>query len=128
MGGGGGELGLLHIEGFQPEWCISSMMYSRDTPFWSETLDIKCISTILKTEDIDFTIVKKKYYLFFFIYPCLELSERCCTLLAWKVWQTHLRLFKYLSTDAVFSVIFYKLPSPYKEACGQIHVVHIKEE
>ena len=31
---------LLYIEGSQPEWCISSMMYSRDTPFWSETLDI----------------------------------------------------------------------------------------
>ena len=24
----------------RPEWCISSMIYSRDTPFWSETLDI----------------------------------------------------------------------------------------
>ena len=23
-----------------PEWCISSMIYSRDTPFWSETLDM----------------------------------------------------------------------------------------
>ena len=22
------------IEGSQPEWCISSMIYSRDTPFW----------------------------------------------------------------------------------------------
>ena len=29
----------LHFEGSQPEWCISSMIYSRDTPFWSETLD-----------------------------------------------------------------------------------------
>ena len=29
-----------HIEGSWPEWCISSMIYSRDTPFWSETLDI----------------------------------------------------------------------------------------
>ena len=24
-----------HIEDFQPEWCISSRIYSRDTPFWS---------------------------------------------------------------------------------------------
>ena len=24
-----------HIEGSRPEWCISSMIYSRDTPFWS---------------------------------------------------------------------------------------------
>ena len=24
-----------HFEGFRPEWCISSMIYSRDTPFWA---------------------------------------------------------------------------------------------
>ena len=28
-----------YIEGSQPEWCISSMMYSGDTPIWSETLE-----------------------------------------------------------------------------------------
>ena len=27
---------MEHIEGFRPEWCISRMIYSRDTPFWSE--------------------------------------------------------------------------------------------
>ena len=31
---------LQYIEGSQPEWRISSMIYSRDTPFWSGTLDI----------------------------------------------------------------------------------------
>ena len=30
----------LYIEATQPEWCISSMTYSGDTPFWSETLDM----------------------------------------------------------------------------------------
>ena len=30
----------FHIEGSRPEWCISSMIYSRDTPFCSETLDM----------------------------------------------------------------------------------------
>ena len=30
----------MNIEGSRLEWCISSMIYSRDTPFWSETLDI----------------------------------------------------------------------------------------
>ena len=30
----------LYIEGSQPEWCILSMINSRDTPFWSGTLDI----------------------------------------------------------------------------------------
>ena len=29
-----------HIEGSLPEWCISNMIYSGDTPFWSETLDM----------------------------------------------------------------------------------------
>ena len=30
----------LHIKGSRPEWCISSMIHSRDIPFWSETLDM----------------------------------------------------------------------------------------
>ena len=29
---------LALIEGSQPERCMSSMIYSRDTPFWSETV------------------------------------------------------------------------------------------
>ena len=29
------------IEGSRPEWCISSMVYSGNTPFWLETLEIK---------------------------------------------------------------------------------------
>ena len=39
-GGDQGAEGLFYIESFQPEWCISTMIYSRDTPFWSEILDI----------------------------------------------------------------------------------------
>ena len=31
---------MLHIKGSGPEWYISSMLYSRDIPFWSGTLDI----------------------------------------------------------------------------------------
>ena len=31
--------GIHHTEGSQPEWCISNMIYSRDIPFCSETLD-----------------------------------------------------------------------------------------
>ena len=30
----------LDIEGSRPEWSISSMIYNRDTPFWSGALDI----------------------------------------------------------------------------------------
>ena len=29
--------GRKECEGSRPEWCISSMIYSRDTPFWSES-------------------------------------------------------------------------------------------
>ena len=32
----------LYIESSQPEWCISSMIYSRGTPFWPEILDMCC--------------------------------------------------------------------------------------
>ena len=31
---------VLHINGFQPEWCISTTYHASDTPFWLETLDI----------------------------------------------------------------------------------------
>ena len=34
---------LLNFKGSRPEWCISSMIYSRDIPFWSETLDFVLI-------------------------------------------------------------------------------------
>ena len=30
----------LYFEGSRPGWCISSMMYSGDTSFWSETLSL----------------------------------------------------------------------------------------
>ena len=29
-----------NIEGFQPEWCISTIYHALDIPFWSGTLDI----------------------------------------------------------------------------------------
>ena len=34
-----GRLAGAEFEGSQPEWSISSMIYSRDTPFWSGTLE-----------------------------------------------------------------------------------------
>ena len=30
----------MHIESSRPEWCISCMLHSRDTPFWLGTLNI----------------------------------------------------------------------------------------
>ena len=30
-----------HIEGFRPEWCISTIYHAWDTPLWSWTLDMK---------------------------------------------------------------------------------------
>ena len=35
-----GSIPWFNVEGSRPEWCISSMIYSGDTPFWSETLDM----------------------------------------------------------------------------------------
>ena len=32
--------GELHIEGFQPEWYYSTMIFSRDIPFWLEILNM----------------------------------------------------------------------------------------
>ena len=32
-----------HFEGSRPEWCISSMIYSLGTPFWSDTLDLHIV-------------------------------------------------------------------------------------
>ena len=34
------SVGDVHLEGSRPEWCISSMIYSKDIPFWSETLNL----------------------------------------------------------------------------------------
>ena len=31
---------VFYIEGSRPEWCMSSMIHNKDTPFWSGTLDI----------------------------------------------------------------------------------------
>ena len=31
---------FLHIKGYGPAWCISSVLYSRDIPFWSGTLNM----------------------------------------------------------------------------------------
>ena len=37
--------------GSRPEWCISSMIYSRDTPFWSGTLEyIMMVSSTVNKE------------------------------------------------------------------------------
>ena len=32
-----------YIDGFLPEWYISTMICSRDVPFWSENLDYICL-------------------------------------------------------------------------------------
>ena len=47
------------IEGSQPEWCISSLMYSGDTPFWSETLNMN-IRSRKNTRSTFLEIQKKK--------------------------------------------------------------------
>ena len=39
------------FEGSQPEWCISSMIYSKDTPFWSETLEYHVVCATGQLEE-----------------------------------------------------------------------------
>ena len=39
----------INIESSRPEWCISSMIYSGDTPFWWETLELFILSVSLLT-------------------------------------------------------------------------------
>ena len=40
-----GDLGGMKFEGSRPAWCISSKIYSRDTPFWSGTLEVWEVSS-----------------------------------------------------------------------------------
>ena len=35
-----------HIKDFRPEWCISALIYSRDTPLWLETLSMYAASAL----------------------------------------------------------------------------------
>ena len=43
---------LINIGGSRPEWCISSMIYSRDVRFWSEALDIRLMVFFYETQFI----------------------------------------------------------------------------
>ena len=38
---------LMNFEGSRPEWCILIMiyLYSKDTPFWSETFDLSFVQS-----------------------------------------------------------------------------------
>ena len=40
---------ILFIDGFRPEWSISTIYHGRDKPFWSETLDVYFRIVILTT-------------------------------------------------------------------------------
>ena len=64
-----------YIKGSRPQWCISRMMYSRDTPFWS-------ISTIHHAWDAPFwsgtlVTVTQVHNLFARLFDCLFFW--CCT-------------------------------------------------
>ena len=39
------EMTWWYIKGFWPQWCIFTVIYSRDIPFWLETLDIQSHSS-----------------------------------------------------------------------------------
>ena len=90
-----------HFEGFRPEWCISSMIYSRDTPFWSGTLNLFCCMhskvtfcssavghgltnhkkyKLFELQDIAVHVcfLKDPFYLFVWLVGWLFLSSLCC--------------------------------------------------
>ena len=50
-----------NIEGFKPEWCITTIYHAWDTPFWSGTLDIqgKTMFTYLKHVQITQDLAKQ---------------------------------------------------------------------
>ena len=69
-----GAHSICHIEGFQPEWCISAIYHVWDKPFWSGTLDIY-IYTHSQTHIHGLTQIKHKYScLLFFQMAHLPLS------------------------------------------------------
>ena len=39
-----------HFEGFRPEWYISTIIYSGDTPFWTETLHLLPLCATIRTK------------------------------------------------------------------------------
>ena len=64
-----------YIEGSRPEWCISSTIYSQDTPFWSETLDMTLfyIQKIYRTSSR--TLSEHSYYITLH-HTCLQLQSK----------------------------------------------------
>ena len=55
------------IEGSRPEWCISSMIYSRDTPVWLDTLEMEMpmgrMKTWLQWKDANWSGTGMSYHL-----------------------------------------------------------------
>ena len=78
-----------HIEGSRPEWCISNMIYSRDRPFWLETLDIELSEKICPWDmlacccDVKQPVNKNNIVIFL---PYFFLSVICCVWLLGMWW------------------------------------------
>ena len=61
-----------HFEGSWPEWCISSVIYSRDTTFWSGTVDLVCDLVLesnngLNASSLSFALLLTAFYITFFL-------------------------------------------------------------
>ena len=83
----------LHIEGFQPEWCISTIYHAWDTPFWSGTLDI-LTHTHTHTWTHTHTrmhvctckfVLKNTQHWFASVYGIASLPHHSC---GWSFWKT----------------------------------------
>ena len=85
------------LKGSQPEWCISSMINSRDTPFWSGTLEMwKCFCVCFLLFVFFLTKSEKKIH----NNSCIRVSWELCKKIVPKVlhhanlathsqWQSH---------------------------------------
>ena len=74
---------VLYIEGSGPEWCISSMLYGQDTPFWSATLDL-CLSLLvfllsLALVNVWSILLKSQNYKTLVTHPDLNKCDNGCT-------------------------------------------------
>ena len=76
-----------HIEGSRPKWCISSMTYSGDTPFWSEILYIFIANGVFYPADSLRSLSKEKLQDVLPHYPTIPLqgeTARCVTTLPYN--------------------------------------------
>ena len=65
------SVGILHIEGSRPEWCISTIYHAWDAPFWSGTLNMLFVSAKYGEKQVQVSeIMIAKWVPFFWLFLC----------------------------------------------------------